>query len=324
MVKPRVLVSSAFLRPGDEVDCRLREAGFEPVYELWTRRRTEEEMIRLLRGTVGAIVTTDPITDRVLAEVPEVRVISRTGVGYDTVDTKAATARGVVVTTTPGVNRQAVADFAMALIISCARRLPENLAEVRQGGWTRHEGMDLAGKTLGVVGLGTIGKAVARRAGGFEMRLLAHDPVEDRAFAERHGVPYVSLEDLLRQSDFVTLHCFLSDASRHVLNAERLELMKPTAFLINTARGGLVDTAALCRVLQARRIAGAALDVVEEEPLPPDSPLRTLDTVYLTPHVAGSTTDARRRSGTTAAENLIRALRGERPEGTVNPEVFGR
>jgi D-3-phosphoglycerate dehydrogenase/(S)-sulfolactate dehydrogenase len=322
--KPRVLVSSAFLRPGDEVDRRLREAGFEPVHEPWTRKRTEEEMIGLLQGMVGAILTTDPITDRVLAAVPQVRAISRTGVGYDAIDTKAATARGVIVTTTPGVNSHAVADFAMALIICCARRLPENLAEVRTGGWTRHEGMDLAGKTLGVVGLGTIGKAVARRAAAFEMRLLAHDVVQDGPFAEGHGVTYVSLEDLLRRCDFVTLHCFLSDTSRHIINAERLALMKRTAFLINTARGGLVDTAALCRALESRQIAGAALDVVEEEPLPAASPLRALDNVYLTPHVAGSTTDARRRSGTTAAENLIRALSGERPEGTVNPEVFAR
>jgi len=251
-------------------------------------------------------------------------VISRTGVGYDAIDVKAATARGVTVTTTPGVNRDAVADLAFALILCCARKLPENLAEVRRGGWKRHEGVDLAGKTLGIAGLGTIGKEVSQRAKAFKMRVLAYDLLQDLPFAEATGVAYVSLEDLLRQSDFVSIHCFLNDVTRHLINAERLALMKPTAYLINTARGGLVDTEALCRALQAKRIAGAALDVVEEEPLPADSPLRTFENVYLTPHAAGSTADARERSGAMAAENLICTLRGERPEGIVNPEVLTR
>jgi D-3-phosphoglycerate dehydrogenase/(S)-sulfolactate dehydrogenase len=156
------------------------------------------------------------------------------------------------------------------------------------------------------------------------MRLLAFDPAQDVAFSESQGIAYVSLEELLRQSDFVSIHCFLNAASRHLIDGERLALMKPTAFLINTARGGIVDTEALCQALQAKRLAGAALDVFEGEPLRADSPLRTLENVYLTPHVAGSSADARRLSGATAAENLIRALNGERPAGIVNPEVLAR
>jgi D-3-phosphoglycerate dehydrogenase/(S)-sulfolactate dehydrogenase len=229
-----------------------------------------------------------------------------------------------MVTTTPGVNRHAVADWALALILCCARQVPENLATVRQGAWTRHEGMDLDGKTLGIVGLGTIGKEVAKRAGAFGMRVLAFDLAKDPVFAERQGIAYVPVEDLLRQSDFVSIHCFLNSATRHLIDADRLALMKPTACLINTARGGIVDTEALTRALQAKRIAGAGLDVFEGEPLHPDSPLRTLDTVYLSPHCAGSTADARKRSGDMAADNLIRGLRGERPEGIVNPEVLTR
>ena len=322
MTKPRILITSIFLHPGDEVDRRLQEAGFETAHHPLTGKRSEEELIALLRGVDGAIVSVDPFTDRVLAAAPQLKVISRTGVGYDAIDVKAATARGVVVTTTPGVNRDAVADLAFALILCCARKLPENLAEVRRGGWKRHEGVDLAGKTLGIVGLGTIGKEVAERARAFKMRIVAHDVAHDLAFAEATGVAYLPLTDLLHQSDFVSIHCFLSEATRHLINAERLALMKPTAYLVNTARGGLVDTEALCRALREKRIAGAALDVVEEEPLPADSPLRALDNVYLTPHAAGSTTDARERSGTTAAENLLRALRGERPAGIVNPEVL--
>jgi D-3-phosphoglycerate dehydrogenase/(S)-sulfolactate dehydrogenase len=175
---------------------------------------------------------------------------------------------------------------------------------------------------LGIVGLGTIGKEVAKRAKGFGMRLLAFDPAQDLFFAEGQEIAYVSLEELLRQSDFVSIHCFLNAATRHLINTERLALMKPTAFLINTARGGIVDTDALCQALQAKRIAGAALDVFEGEPLRAHSPLRALENVYLTPHVAGSSADARRLSGATAAENLIRALNGSRPEGIVNPEVL--
>lgn len=322
MGKPRVLISSVFLRPGDEVDRRLQEAGFEPVYKPWTRKRTEEEMIDLLRGIAGAIASTDPFTRRVLAAAPQLKAISRTGVGYDAIDMKAATDHGVIVTNTPGVNRHAVADWTLTLILCCARKLPENLAEIRQGGWKRREGVDLAGKTLGIVGLGTIGKEVARRARAFGMDLLAFDLVQDSSFAEAHGVRYQGVEVLLPQSDFVTLHLFLNEQSRHFINGERLALMKPTAFLINTARGGLVDTAALCQAVRERRIAGAALDVMENEPLPADSPLRELDNVYLSPHVGGATVDARRRSGAMAAENLIRALNGQRPEGILNPEVL--
>ena len=322
MEKRRVLITSIFLKEGDDVDRYLRAHGAETVYRPWHGGRTEDELIDLLKGIDGAIVSTDPFTARVIQAADRLKVISRTGVGYDAVDVPAATKRGIIVTTTPGVNRHAVADWALALILCCARKVPENLAEVRRGAWARHEGTDLAEKTLGVMGLGTIGKEVAKRGKAFGMRLLAFDLVQDPKFAEEQGIAYVPLEDLLRQSDFVSIHCFLNEATRHLVNAERLALMKPTAFLINTARGGIVDTEALCHALQAKRIAGAGLDVFEGEPLRADSPLRALENVYLTPHCAGSTTDARERSGTTAADNLIRALRGERPQGIVNPEVL--
>jgi D-3-phosphoglycerate dehydrogenase len=322
MTTPRVLITSIFLKAGDDVDRYLTSQEMETVYRPWHGGRTEQELTDLLHGIDGAIVSTDPFTARVIQAADRLKVISRTGVGYDAVDVPAATKRGVIVTTTPGVNRHAVADWALALILCCARQVPQNLAEVRRGGWTRHEGIDLAEKTLGVVGLGTIGKEVATRAKAFGMRLLAFDLVQDLPFAEGLGIAYVSLEDLLRQSDFVSIHCFLNAATRHLINDQRLLLMKPTAFLINTARGGIVDTEALCRALHAKRIAGAGLDVFEGEPLRADSPLRTLENVYLSPHTAGSTTDARKRSGSMAAENLVRGLRGERPEGIVNPEVL--
>jgi D-3-phosphoglycerate dehydrogenase len=324
MNKPRVQILSSSLRAGDEVDHRLREAGLEPVYTPPSggRKPTEDQMIDLLRGFEGAIVPSAPITARVIQAADRLRVLSRLGVGYDGIDVKAATARGIIVTNGAGVNRHSVAELVFALMLCCARKLAENFSELRRGGWMRQLGMELAGKTLGIVGFGTIGKEVAQRADAFEMRLLAYDLVQDLPSAEAHRVTFVSLEQLLRESDFVSLHIFLNDKNRHIINAERLSLMQPTAFLINTSRGGIVDTTALCRALTEKRIAGAALDVFEEEPLPADSPLRKLDNVYLSPHIGGATTDARRNGGVIAAENVICALKGGRPRCIVNPEVL--
>ncbi len=319
----RILITSILLQPGDPVDRRLRAEGFETIHRPLLQGRTEDELIELLQGIDGVIASADPFTARVLEAAPRLKVISRTGVGYDAVDMEAATRRGVIVCNTPGVNRHAVAEWAMALMLYCSRRMAANLAEIAKGGWGRYQGVDLAGKTLGIVGLGTIGKELAQRAHALEMRILACDVLHDLQFAEAHGVRYVPLEELLRESDFVSLHLFLNQKSRHLINAERLALMKPTAYLINTSRGGVVDTQALCEALEAKRIAGAALDVFEGEPLSPESPLRALDNVYLSPHVAGHTADARALSGAAAADNLIRALTGF-PANVVNPEVLGR
>jgi D-3-phosphoglycerate dehydrogenase/(S)-sulfolactate dehydrogenase len=324
MTTHRILITTIFLHPGCTVDQRLRAEGWETIYKPLLGTRSEDELIDLLRGIDGVIVSSDPFTAKVLEASPQLKVISRTGVGYDAIDIKAATKRGIIVCNTPGVNRHAVAEWTFALLLSCTRKLKENQAEVRKGGWTRHEGMDLAEKTLGLVGLGTVGKEVAQRASAFEMRILACDVIRDAQFAEAHHVDFVPLEELLRESDFVSLHAFLNDKTRHLINAERLSLMKPTAFLINTARGGIVDTEALCRALAEKRIAGAALDVFEGEPLRGDSPLRALENVYLSPHVGGATADARRLSGSMGAENLICALKGERPPGILNSEVLSR
>ncbi len=324
MNKPRVQILSSSLRAGDEVDRRLREEGLDPVYTppVGGRKPTEDQMIDLLRGFDGAIVPSAPITARVIEAADRLRVLSRTGVGYDGIDVKAATARGIMVTNGAGVNRHSVAELVFALMLCCARKLAENFSELRRGGWMRQLGTELAGKTLGIVGFGAIGKEVAQRADAFEMRILAYDLVRDLPSAEAHRVMFVSLERLLRESDFISLHIFLNEKNRHLINAERLALMKQTAFLINTSRGGVVDTQALCQVLREKRIAGAGLDVFEEEPLPVDSPLRELDNVYLSPHIGGATTDARRNGGIVAAENVICALKGERPPCIVNPEVL--
>ncbi|MHB8993343.1 MAG: phosphoglycerate dehydrogenase [Chloroflexota bacterium] len=321
MAKPRVLLTSFWLKPGDEVDQRLQAAGMETVFNCWHGGRTEEEMIDILQGIDGAIVSIDPFTPRVLAAARQLKVAARTGVGYDAIDARAATEEGVAVCITPGANNRAVADFAFALLLACARRLMENLSEVPDGRWKRHQGKDLPGSTIGIVGLGSIGKEVARRARGFDMRVLAYDVFQDEAFAAQHQVTYVPLEQLLRESDFVTLHCFLNDGTHHLINAERLALMKPTAYLINTARGPIVDEEALYQALKEKQIAGAALDVFGQEPLPAGSPLRTLDNVYLAPHAAGQTDGAMHAMGTIAADNVIAILKGKKPLGLVNKDV---
>jgi D-3-phosphoglycerate dehydrogenase/(S)-sulfolactate dehydrogenase len=317
----RVLITSKYLQTPEEhaqVDRFFRSNDVEPGYR---RCFTEDDLIEALPGIDGLMCSTDPVTARVLDTAPGLKVIARTGVGYETIDVPAATARGIPVCITAGANRTSVAELTIALMLSLARRLPENLDLVQQGGWKQLMGTELAGKTLGIAGLGQIGKAVAQRARAFEMNLLAADPFPDFGFAEANRVRLLPLEQLLGESDFVSLHLFLNSLNRHLINAERLALMKPTAYLINTSRGGIVDSAALYEAIRARRIAGAALDVMEQEP-PDDSPLRGLPNVLLTPHIGGASVESRERTALMAAESVLAALRGERPANLVNPEIY--
>ncbi|MFH1486605.1 MAG: phosphoglycerate dehydrogenase [Chloroflexota bacterium] len=318
MAKPRILVTTRFLKPGDEIEDYLEQAGLETVFR---RVHNEDEMIAALKGFDAIICSSDPLSARVIESADKLKVISRTGVGYNTIDVKAATAMGIPVCLTPGNNRHAVAEWTFTLMLACARKLLENLAEVQKGGWSPHDGVELAGKTLGIVGLGIIGKEVAQRAKAFEMRILANDLVLDKQFAEAYGVTYVPLEQLLPESDFVTLHTFIDARSHHLINTERLALMKPTAFLINTSRGGVVDAAALYQALKEKRIAGAGLDVQERETLE-ESQLRELPNVLITPHAGAATEDYRSQCQLSAAEAVIRVLQGQRPAFALNPEVF--
>jgi len=320
----RALITVPYMRPDDAGDQILKKAGVETVFNLMSGHRSEVEMIGLLEDIDAAIVGLDPFTAKVLDASPRLKVISRSGVGYDDIDVPAATQRGVAVCTTPGLNHNAVAEYTFALMLQCARKLYENLHEGRSGGWAWRQGRDLAGRTLGIVGLGAIGKQVAKRARAFAMKVLAYDVVQDEQFAIEQGVQYVSLEALLRESDYVSLHLFFDAKSRHIINAERLALMKPTAYLINTSRGGVVDSTALYAALKERRIAGAALDVFEKEPLEADSPLRTLDNLYISPHCSGASDDPRNAQIVMAAENALRVLRKETPLYILNPDALKR
>lgn len=301
----------------------LRTAGYEPVVHTRGGPASREELRGYLAGAVGMIAGMDRIDEELLAEFPALRVISRFGVGYDAIDVAAATRHGVVVTYIPDAMVDSVADITMGLMLAVARRIPELDRSVKAGEWHRQLAVDVSRRTLGIVGTGRIGMAVAERARGFRMRLLGHDRIPNAAFVETMGGDYVTLEELLQQADFVTLHAPLTPETRHLIGAAQLALMKPTAFLINAARGGLVETAALTAALDTGQIRGAAMDVYETEP-PDNAPLIGRANVVATPHTASYTDGTVSKMARAALGNLLAVLQGERPEHVVNPEVYGR
>jgi glyoxylate reductase len=268
-----------------------------------------------------------PVPETVLAAAPRLRVVAVAAVGYNIVDVPAATRRGILVTNTPGVLTETTADMAWALMLGVARRVPESDRFVRAGKWTgvywsQLMGTDVHGATLGIFGLGRIGQAIARRAQGFGMRVLYHNRRRDPEAERSLGAEYRAKADLLREADFVVLSLPLSPESRHLIGDAELALMKPTAFLVNVARGPVVDEAALVEALRSGRIAGAGLDVFEEEPkLHPG--LLELENLALTPHIGSASRATRLRMATRAAENCVAALEGRRPPNLVNPEAWG-
>ncbi|HZG67317.1 MAG TPA: D-glycerate dehydrogenase [Herpetosiphonaceae bacterium] len=297
--------------------------------EVWSGELPPPREVLLQKvGDVDGLLAllTDCVDAALLDAAPRLRVVSNYAVGYDNVVVPAATERGVLVTNTPDVLTEATADFTMALLLAAARRIVESAQYVKAGLWKTWGpeillGREVSGATLGLVGLGRIGQAVARRAAGFGMRILytapAPKPEQEAAF----GLEYMPLEHLLQQSDFVSLHCPLTNDTRHLLNRDRLEQMKPTAIVVNTARGAVIDTDALVDVLRRKPII-AALDVTDPEPLPADHPLLALPNALVVPHVASATVETRTRMALVAARNLIAALRGERPPFLVNPEAW--
>jgi D-3-phosphoglycerate dehydrogenase len=322
---PKVLVTARSFRKlqGDHWRV-LQEAGYEVITPEQDQPLKEAEMIPLVGDVEAALVGNDAVTQRVIAAGPRLKVISKHGVGVDNVDVAAATRAGVVVTNTPGANQVAVAELAVALIMALTRKLAYHDTVVKSGGWSRIIGTELEGKTVGLVGLGRIGKEVVLRLKGFRVKFLAHDVYQDTAFAAEHGVRFVALDELLAESDIVTLHAVLTSDTQHLIGEKELARMKPTAYLVNTARGGLVDEAALARALAENRLAGAGLDVFADEP-PKDSPLLKLgDKVLLAPHLGAQTTETVLRMGRMAAENVVQVLRGEKPAGVVNPEVYAK
>jgi phosphoglycerate dehydrogenase-like enzyme len=277
-----------------------------------------------LPGCFASIAGGERYSERVFAAASGCKVVARMGVGYDAVDVAAATRHGVAVAMGFGTNHEAVADLALTFMAALSNRLFAYHQEVMEGRWGGHFHPGLWRSTVGILGLGRIGRALARRCRGFEMRVLAYDPIADPAYAAAERIELVELERVFREADFVSVHAPHSPETDKLVNRERLALMKPSAFLINTARGGLVDENALIEALAAGTIAGAGLDVFEVEPLPAGSPLRGLPNVVLTPHCAGGSISAVAMMTERCVDNILAIRDGRSPsdEYLLNPEVL--
>lgn len=317
----RVLVTArAFWVSGQEAEAALEAAGCEVVRSARPGPLSEEELIAELAGCQGVIGSSDPYNARVFAACPELKIVARCGVGTDSVDMKAATEAGVVATNTPGAMSEAVADFAFGMMLCIARNLHEGHALMRSGGWNELRGSSVYGKTLGLVGVGRIGRAVAQRAQGFRMRVLAYDPALADSGAE--GLEFTDLETLLRESDYVSAHAPATPETIGMFDATKFRMMKPTAYFINTARGALVNEADLIAALESETIAGAALDVYSKEPLPADHALRRAPRCLLEPHNAFNALESTQEMSRQSAVSVLDLYKGRRPDNVCNPDVW--
>jgi len=274
---------------------------------------TSAEVAALLPGVDGYIAGLDQIDAAALAAADRLKVIARYGVGVDKVDLQAARARGIVVTNTPGANSVSVAELALGLMLALARQIPQAVEAVRGGSWPRSSGLSLQAKTVGILGLGAIGRQLARRLAGFDCRVISHDPFVEADVAKELAIEFSTLETVLSQADFLSLHMPLLPETRGMINSEFLGRMRPGSFLINTARGELVDEEALLKALQSGQLRGAGLDAFEKEPPDPQNPLLHLPQVIATPHLGAQTDGATCNMGWMAVQDCLAVLRGEAP-----------
>lgn len=302
-----LITSTSFFKAGPVPLQQLKEFNCEIIENPYGRPLKEGELIPLLVDVDGVIAGLDEFGEKVLKSSNRLKVISRYGVGIDNIDMEAAKRLGIFVINTPDVNTQAVADLTFGLILSVSRKIPQSHQSTRKGRWERFIGREVYGKRLGIIGLGRIGKAVANRAKGFEMEIIAYDVQRDESFAETLEIKFLPLDDLLMEADFVTLHCGLNPQTKGLIGPRELGLMKETAYLINTARGELVDERALYEALKEGKIAGAGLDVYEQEP-PLESPLLSLENAVTTGHIAAYTDEAIKEMALASVKNLLSAL----------------
>jgi phosphoglycerate dehydrogenase-like enzyme len=299
----------------------LRGAGFAVRYPTDQRLprglTSTEETVAALAGVCAVIAGGDRLDREVITALPDLRVIARAGVGYDRVDVEAATERAVAVTITPTANHEGVAEHALALLFAVAKSIALGDRETRAGLWNRGATRPVRAQTLGILGLGRIGRSLATRAAALGMRVLASDAAPDAEFARRHAVSIVPLGTLLGEADYVSIHCPLTPGTRNLIDATAIERMKPGSVIINTARGGIVDEVALERALRSGHLGGAALDTFEEEPPPAHHPLLELDNVVFSPHIAGCDEVSLVNMGVESAQSIIALRRGEWPEAAV-------
>ncbi len=304
-----------------DIPARLRAEGLELRFGSGRRSNSVDDVIASLEGCTAVIAGQEPYTAEVFDACPQLRLVVRFGVGFDAVDVAAATERGVLVSTIPGTTDWGVADHALGLMIDLAHGISRSDRAMRGGEWQPRRGVDVWQATLGVIGLGRIGRAVAERAFGFDMRVIAHEPYPDMAFVEKRSIELLAIDDVLAQSDFVTLHLPSMPETERIIDAGKLALMKPTAYLVNTARGNLVDEDAVYEALKSGRIAGAGLDAWTDEPMT-DPRWAELDNVVLTPHAAPNTIGVWEASATMAVDIVLMVLAGEQPGQLLNAEAW--
>ena len=316
----KVFITSRMFTENDETFAGLREKGCQIVpHPSYGRILTEDEMIKYIPGIHGIILGVENMNSRVLAHADSLKTISRFGVGYDNIDIPAATEKGIIVSYVPGANIDAVADVTFGLMIAVSRGIHTGWNLVKNEGWQGLKGPEVWEKTLGIIGLGRVGKGLAKRARGFNMKVLAYDEYRDEAYCKEHNIELVdTMEAILRDSDYVSLHVPFSAASKNLIGAKELDMMKPTAFLINAARGGIVDEQALYTCLKEKRIAGAALDVLAVEPVEKGHKLLELDNILITPHIGGNSYEAVQRTKLISIENLLAGLNGIMNENALN------
>ena len=285
------------------------------------KRLSEEELIESAKECYAMIVGVENITEPIIQASERLKIIAKHGAGVDNIDIEAASSRGIVVINAKGANSDAVADMTIGLFLSMARSIPFADRSVKEGGWPRIIGVQLNGKVLGIIGLGEVGKKVAKRASGFDMKVLAYDIIKDEAFARKWGIAYLSLDRLLAEADFLSVHIPLTPSTRGLISERELRLMKTESILINISRGGIVDEEALYQVLKNKEIRAAALDVFTNEP-PRESPLFELDNVIVTPHMGGYTFEALVETGMICVRGIVDVMEGKRPQFVTHPEIL--
>lgn len=318
----RVLITAKSVSDSAAAMRYLQDAGCEVTVATTIWPVDEAQLIALSAAMEALVFTMEPVTRRLIDAAPGLKVIARPAVGYDTVDMEAAKRRGIAVTIAAGANDQSVADFTMGLLLMAARGIGKAANGVAQGGWDRVIGTEVWRKTLALVGLGRIGKAVTKRALGFDMRVLAVSRRPDTDYARAHGIEIVTMDQALQNADFLSLHAPLNDSTANLIDAAALAKMKPGSYLINTSRGGLVDEAALADAVTRGHLAGAAVDVLRKQGVNNGSPLIGVPGIIVTPHMASLGREAIERVAMSTARSLVAVLRGERPTSVVNREIY--
>jgi len=308
----KILVTPTSFKPDSSSPAmeKLKSFAGSLVFNPAGKPLSQEELIPLLDDCDGCIAGLDYYTSGVIESAKNLKVISRYGIGVDRVDLAAAKAKGIIVCNTPGANTQAVADLAFALLLCAARKVPILDRKTREGQWPRSNGTELYGKTIGIMGLGAIGRAVAKRAAGFSMKVIAYDPFINKEYAEANSITAADFDTVIREADFLSLHLPLTEQSRHIISSDVMKAMKKGAIIVNTARGGLIDEDAAYGFLESGHLGGMGLDVYEEEP-PVKSPLFELENVVFTPHTSAHTAEATAAMADISVQNLIDVLSGK-------------